>query len=49
LSQHRQPEPVFYSPKKLMLRANWEFEETFDIYALPLLQQKNAELKPKKK
>jgi len=36
----RQPEPVFYFDKKLSLRANWEFEETFDHLALPLLKQK---------
>ena len=26
----RQPEQVYYYPKKLTLRANWEFEEVFD-------------------
>lgn len=36
----RQPEPVYYFPKKLSLRANWDFEETFDHLALPLLEQK---------
>lgn len=36
----RQPEPVYYFPKKLSLRANWDFEETFDYLALPLLEQK---------
>ena len=36
----RQPEPVYYYSKKLSLRANWEFEETFDHLALPLLEQK---------
>jgi uncharacterized protein (DUF2141 family) len=39
------PEEVFYSPKKLSLRANWEFEETLNLQSLPLLQQKPAELK----
>lgn len=41
----RQPEEVFYNSKKLSLRANWEFEETWDVNAVPLLQQKPAELK----
>ena len=36
----RQPEPVYYFPKKLTLRANWEFEEEFDHLATPLLEQK---------
>lgn len=36
----RQPEPVYYYSKKLSLRANWEFEETFNHLALPILEQK---------
>ena len=43
--KHRQPEPVFYFNGKLTLRANWDFEESFDIHAKPLLEQKPAELK----
>jgi hypothetical protein len=31
----RQPEPMYYYPNKLKLRANWEFEENFDHLALP--------------
>lgn len=40
----RQPEEVFYYPKKLTLMANWEFEETWDYKLVPLLEQKPAEL-----
>lgn len=40
----RQPEQVYYYPKKLSLKANWEFEETWDYTQVPLLQQKPAEL-----
>ena len=40
----RQPEPVFYFPKKLKLRANWEFEETFDYLAIPQIDSKPAAL-----
>ena len=29
--QHLQPEKVYYFPKTLELRNNWEMEETFDI------------------
>ena len=41
----RHPEEVYYYNKKLSLRANWEFEETWDLKAIPLLEQKPAELK----
>ncbi len=44
LSSRKQPEEVLYYPKKLTLRANWEFEETWDIQAVPLLEQKPKEL-----
>ena len=43
--KHRQPEPVYYFPSKMTLRANWDFEETFDINAKPLLEQKPSELR----
>ena len=39
-SLKRQPEPVYYYPKKLTLRSNWDFEETVDYLAKPLLEQK---------
>ena len=41
---HRQPEPVYYFPSKLPLRANWEFEEDFDFMAIPQLDSKPQEL-----
>jgi len=44
LATRRQPEEVFYYPKKLTLMANWEFEETWDYKQVPLLEQKPAEL-----
>jgi hypothetical protein len=45
----RQPEPVYYYPAKLKLRANWDFEETFDHLALPQTEAKPQRLigKPK--
>jgi hypothetical protein len=51
LSTRTQPEEVFYYSKKMTLRANWEFEETWNHKEIPLLEQKPAELKkdPKKK
>ena len=45
--QHRRPEPVYYYPAKLKLRANWEFEETFDHLALPQTESKPRSLTPK--
>jgi hypothetical protein len=52
LEKHKQPEEVFYYPKKLTLMANWEFEESWDYRQVPLLKQKPLELlkmAPKKK
>ncbi len=42
--QKRQPEPVYYFPSKLSLKANWEFEETFDYTAKPQAESKPAEI-----
>ena len=36
----RQPEPVYYFPSKLKLRANWDFEENFDHLATPQMESK---------
>jgi hypothetical protein len=47
--QHRQSEPVYYYPAKLKLRANWDFEETFDHLALPQTEAKPQVLKGKPK
>ena len=40
----RQPEEVFYYPHKLTLKANFEFTETWDHLAVPLLEQKPLEI-----
>lgn len=40
----RQPEPVYYFPSKLKLRANWDFEESFDHLAIPQVDSKPAAL-----
>lgn len=45
LGLRRQPEDVYYFNKKLTLKANWDFEEIWDIHELPLLEQKPTELK----
>lgn len=41
----KQPEKVYYYPKKMTLKANWDFEETWDYEQIQLLEQKPAELK----
>lgn len=43
-SQKRQPEQVIYNPKKMSLRANWDFEELWNIFEFPVLEQKPEEL-----
>jgi len=45
LNGRRQPEEVFYYPKKMTLMANWEFEETWDYKQTSLLKQKPFELR----
>jgi len=44
LTAKLQPEMVYYYPKKFTLKANWEFEETWDYTLLPVLLQKPVEL-----
>lgn len=39
-----QPEKVIYSPKKMTLRANWDFEEVWNTEEFPILKQKPKEL-----
>ncbi len=46
-NQH--PEEVYYYPKRLVLRANWDSVEEWDYTAIPLLQQRAAELPKSKK
>ncbi len=47
-----QPEEVYYFPKKIALKKNWDVEQAWNIYELPIDQQKPQELiqnKPKDK
>lgn len=47
-----QPEEVYYYPKKLNLKKNWDVEQTWNIYEIPVDLQKPQEIKknkPKKK
>lgn len=43
-SEKLQPEPVYYFPSKLTLKANWEFEEKFDHTQKPQLESKPREI-----
>lgn len=48
----RQPEVVLYCNKLFEIKANWDLEENWDIYALPLDKQKPLEItknKPEEK
>lgn len=46
--EKRQPEEVYYFPKVWEMKANFEFEETWDIHAVPLDKQKLDEIKKQK-
>ena len=46
--EKRQPEEVFYFPKVWEMKANFEFEETWDVHAMPLDKQKLDEIKKQK-
>lgn len=47
-SEHRQPEEVYYFPKKLSLKKNWDVEQNWNIYELPLDAQKPMEIRKNK-
>ena len=48
LEDHIQPENVFYLPKMLEMRENWDYSETWNVRALALEKQKLDELKQNK-
>ena len=43
-----QPEEVYYYPKKLALKKNWDVDQTWDINELPIDMQKPQEIKKNK-
>lgn len=47
-AQHLQPEEVYYYPKRLKVRKNWDMEESWNIYATALDLQKPVELRRNK-
>lgn len=48
LEDHIQPENVFYLPKMLEMRENWDYSETWNVRAIALDKQKLDELKQNK-
>ena len=50
--EHRQPEPIYYFPKSIQTKSNWDFEEEWDYQAVDQMSAKPQELfksAPKKK
>ena len=45
---HLQPEEVYYYPKKLRLRRNWDLDESWNIYETALDLQKHQDIKHNK-
>lgn len=43
-----QPEEVYYFSKKLVLKANWDIEQAWNIYELPIDTQKPLDIKKNK-
>lgn len=47
-SEHLQPEEIYYFPKVWEMKANFEFEENWNINAVPVEKQKLDEIKKQK-
>lgn len=47
-AEKRQPEEVSYYPQALELKANWDIEQEWDIYATPVDRQKPDKIKKNK-
>lgn len=47
-AEHLQPEEVYYYPKKLHLRANWDLDENWNIYETALDMQKPEDIRRNK-
>lgn len=48
ISEKRQAEDVYYYPKKLAVKKNWDINQTWDINQLPVEAQKPNEIKKNK-
>ena len=47
-AEHLQPDEVYYYPKKLNLRRNWDLDETWNIYQTALDLQKPEDIRHNK-
>ncbi|MGM9811614.1 MAG: Ig-like domain-containing protein [Muribaculaceae bacterium] len=47
-AEHRQPEEVFYYPKRFNLKKNWDVEQNWNIYELAVDKQKPNDIKKNK-
>ena len=48
VSQKIQPEEIYYYDKKIKVKKNWDIEQSWNLYALPIDQQKPHEIKKNK-
>lgn len=48
IEEWRQPEDMYYYPKKLTLKQNWDMSQTWDLFETPLDIQKPLEIKKNK-
>ncbi len=48
IAQKLQPEEVYYYPKKITLKKNWDVQQTWDIYEIPVDMQKPIDIKKNK-
>ena len=46
--ERRQPEPVYYYPQEIELRASWDTEQDWDVRSTPLVSQKPAAITKQK-
>ena len=47
-AQDLQPEEVYYYPKKISLKENWDIEQSWNIYEVPVDRQKPDAIKKNK-
>ena len=47
-ASHLQPEEVYYYPKKISLKQNWDIEQSWNIYEVPVDRQKPDAIKKNK-
>lgn len=48
IAEKRQPEEIFYYPKRIELKKNWDINQTWNLTELPLDMQKPYEIKKNK-